>query len=135
MIMKKNKSQKQEVNDVFTTLKQVLNNELELSYSDKLEILSACYEDNSRRFKELENLPAVEQKLGVLYVCLLNKKLVREMKYCIDRIVENLTKEDVDKFDFSVLLGELAVIETNSNVFINEILDEYIDTFGIGEKN
>ena len=133
--MKKNKSQKQEVNDVFTTLKQVLNNELELSYSDKLEILSACYEDNSRRFKELENLPAVEQKLGVLYVCLLNKKLVREMKYCIDRIVENLTKEDVDKFDFSVLLGELAVIETNSNVFINEILDEYIDTFGIGEKN
>lgn len=133
--MKKNKSQKQEVNDVFTTLKQVLNNELELSYSDKLEILSASYEDNSRRFKELENLPAVEQKLGVLYVCLLNKKLVREMKYCIDRIVENSTKEDVDKFDFSVLLGELAVIETNSNVFINEILDEYIDTFGIGEKN
>lgn len=57
------------------------------------------------------------------------------MKYCIDRIVENSTKEDVDKFDFSVLLGELAVIETNSNVFINEILDEYIDTFGIGEKN
>lgn len=133
--MKKNKSQKQEVNDVFTTLKQVLNNELELSYSDKLEILSACYEDNSRRFKELENLPAVEQKLGVLYVCLLNKKLVREMKYCIDRIVENSTKEDVDKFNFSVLLGELVVIETNSNVFINEILDEYIDTFGIGEKN
>lgn len=132
---KKEELEKQEVNDVFTTLKQVLNNELELSNSDKLEILSACYEDNSRRFRELENLPAVEQKLGVLYVCLLNKKLVREMKYCIDRIVENPTKEDVDKFDFSVLLSELAVIETNSNVFINEILDEYIETFGIGEKN
>ena len=132
---KMNEVKKQEVNDVFTTLKQVLNNELELSNSDKLEILSACYEDNSRRFKELENLPPIEQKLGVFYVCLLNKKLVREMKYCIDRIVENSTKEDVDKFDFSVLLGELAVIETNSNVFINEILDEYIETFGIGEKN
>ena len=133
--MKKNKSQKQEVNDVFTTLKQVLNNELELSNSDKLEILSACYEENSRRFRELENLPQKDQKLGALYVCLLNKKLVREMKYCIDKIVENPTKEDVDKFDFSVLLGELVVIETKSNIFINEILDEYIDTFGIREEN
>lgn len=130
-----NEVKKQEVNDVFTTLKQVLNNELELSNSDKLEILSVCYEDNSRRFKELENLPRKDQKLGALYVCLLNKKLVREMKYCIDKIVENPTKKDVDKFDFSVLLGELAVIETKSNIFINEILDEYIDTFGIREEN
>lgn len=130
---KMNEVKKQEVNDVFTTLKQVLNNEVELSDSDKLEILSACYEDNARRFKELETLPPTEQKLGVFYVCLLNKKLIREMKYCIDRLVENSTKEDVDKFDFSVLLGELAVIETNSNVFINEILDEYIETFGVGE--
>lgn len=139
--MKKNKSQKQEVNNVLT-LKQVFNNEVDLSDADKIDILTGCYEENDRRFRELETLPPIEQKLGMLYVSLLDKKLVKEIKYCVDRNLDIVSKFDTlteeqneIKEDSIVLLGKLAKVENNADNLINMILDDYIKTFGIEEKN